>query len=150
MPDMNKVSLFVPIMKTSDAQRVVKGPVLRPDIEDRQGSVISAMDIEEAAHRFMLKYVEGNATTGFMHRDFDRARSRFPVVESYVTTIEETIPRDNRAALPDDKGNGDIVIPKGSWMLAVKVLDEDVWAAVQNGVIKGFSIGAMAKRTYEE
>ena len=71
-------------------------------------------------------------------------------MESYVTTIEETIPRDNRAALPEDKGDGDIVIPKGSWMLAVKVLDEDVWAAVQNGVIKGFSIGAMAKRTYEE
>ena len=70
------------------------------DIEDRQGSVISAMEIEEAAHRFMLKYCEGNAPTGFMHLDFARARPRYPVVDTSGTPIYDTPPRDNDALLP--------------------------------------------------
>jgi DNA adenine methylase len=40
-------------------------------------------------------------------------------------------------------------IRKGTWLLAVRVLDDELWAQIKTGDLTGFSIGGSAAR-YEE
>ncbi len=129
----------VSICKIDEDRRVVKGPVLRPEVRDRQGTIISKDVILDAAHDFMarLNAAKDGAGPGFMHTEFNRD---LVIVESYV--LEE----DRSYAIKDGTATD---IPSGSWMMAIKVNDEKIWEGVQNGTFKGFSIGGQAKIQYE-
>lgn len=59
-----------------DDNRVVYGIVLEPDTVDSQGDVISAEEIEKAAHRFL----QDSRTIGDSHRKAAQAQ----VVESFI------------------------------------------------------------------
>lgn len=125
--------------------RLVKGPVLRPDIRDRQGTTVSADEIQKAAYDFMARYREGDTTLGFMHKDFFDADKRFTLVESAVLDVDYTVPRAERVATDAGADEADITVPRGSWILGVLVHDDDVWSMVEKGTVKGFSIGGTAK-----
>ena len=141
---MSKVSLQCRVFKLDDELRLAKGPVLRPDIRDRHGTTVDRTTIRQAAHQFMIRYRLGETTSGYMHRDFYRADERFQIVECYITDVDVTIPRTERLAIDGEDGDGDIVIPAGSWMMAVVVKDDQVWEQIKSGVVKGFSIGGTA------
>lgn len=149
---MERFSLTQTITKIDEELRIVKGPVLRPGIRDRQGSTVSEKVIREAAHEFMIRYREGETGSGFMHKDFENRHKRFQIVESYVLDVEYVVPRTERAlvdgAVPE-AGADDIVVPAGSWVMAVKVNDDDVWKMVKSGTVKGFSIGGTARQVPE-
>lgn len=147
---MQKFSLTCRILKTIDDQRIAKGPVLRPEVRDRQKSVVSAEEIQQAAHEFMIGLRKGETTSGYMHRDFHKADERFPVVESYITEVDLVVPRENRKLVSGESGEGDIIVPAGSWVMAFKVLDDQVWEQIVSGVIKGFSIGGTAEIVPED
>ena len=118
----------LPIMKAEEAgdQRLVTGPVLIPDTIDAQGHTITAAEIELAAHDFLISY---NETTkiGYMHKDFTRPLA---LVESWIAPFDLEL-------------NGRSVI-KGTWIVTVKVIDDETWAAVKDGKIRGFSIHGTA------
>ncbi len=147
---MQKFSLTCRILKTIDDQRIAKGPVLRPEVRDRQKSVVSAEEIQQAAHEFMIGLRKGETTSGYMHRDFHKADERFPVVESYITEVDLVVPRENRKLVSGESGEGDIIVPAGSWVMAFKVLDDQVWEQIVSGVTKGFSIGGTAEIVPED
>lgn len=147
---MQKFSLTCRILKTIDDQRIAKGPVLRPEVRDRQKSVVSAEEIQRAAHEFMIGLRKGETTSGYMHRDFHKADERFPVVESYITEVDLVVPRENRKLVRGESGEGDIIVPAGSWVMAFKVLDDQVWEQIVSGVTKGFSIGGTAEIVPED
>jgi site-specific DNA-adenine methylase len=115
--------------KTDDAQRLVYGVALVPDVVDAQGDVITAAAIAKAAHDFVMRYGK-DTLIGLQHKFFDR---KLAMVESYLA--------------PVDLDLGGQKITAGSWVLAVKVLDDDVWAGVKSGQIRGFSIGGVATKT---
>ena len=125
--------------------RLVKGPVLRPNIRDRQGTTVSAEEILQAAYNFMKRYREGDTTLGFMHKDFFDADERFTLVESYVLDVDYVVPRTERLGVVQETGAGEISVPAGSWMMGVLVHDDAVWSLVQQGNVKGYSIGGTAK-----
>ena len=85
-----------------------------------------------------------------MHRDFHKADERFPVVESYITEVDLVVPRENRKLVSGESGEGDIIVPAGSWVMAFKVLDDQVWEQIVSGVTKGFSIGGTAEIVPED
>lgn len=149
---MERFCLTQTVTKIDEELRIVKGPVLRPGIRDRQGSTVSEKVIREAAHEFMIRYREGETGSGFMHKDFENRHRRFQIVESYVLDVEYVVPRTERSlvdgAVPE-AGSEDIVIPAGSWIMAVKVNDDDVWKMVKSGTVKGFSIGGTARQVPE-
>jgi DNA adenine methylase len=37
-------------------------------------------------------------------------------------------------------------VRKGTWLLALRVMDDDLWKAVESGAITGFSIGGSGNR----
>lgn len=142
---IKRIAYEVSIAKVDTSLRLVKGPLLRPGIRDRQGSMVSKEEIRNALHDYMLRYRKGETTTGFMHNDFENADERFPLVELYITDMDMTYTREDRLLVKGESNReGDIFVPEGSGMAGVLVLDDKVWKLVLDGIVKGFSIGGWA------
>lgn len=117
------------VLKIDDAKRIVLGPVLIPDVIDLQNEIISAEEIEKAAHNFLKSLINGNARPGQMHKDFTGDIS---VIESYI--------------MPADTKINDHVVKKGTWMLGVHIPDDKAWQKVKTGKYQGFSVGGFARK----
>jgi DNA adenine methylase len=115
----------IPVIKTGE-ERYVLGIVLEPETVDAQKDIYSAAEIREAAHRFMEEY----RNVGLMHREI--VNGRVKILESYLA--------------PADLDLAGTRVKKGTWLLAVRVLDDDLWRQVKDGEIGGFSIGGSARR----
>lgn len=131
----DNVDLIVPLRILKDdaqaEQRLVYGEVLIPDIEDSQGDVISAEEIEKTAHRFLAEYQQ----LGFMHQGtLEKGAAR--IVESYVAPVDFEL-------------NGHVV-KKGSWVLVTKILDDHLWSLIKAGVLTGYSMGGLGQRVPEK
>jgi DNA adenine methylase len=110
-------------------ERFVLGIVLEPEVVDAQGDIYSAEEIRAAAHRFM----EDFGGLGLMHRL--RVNGQVKVLESYLA--------------PTDFIIGELAVRKGTWLLAVRVLSDELWERVKSGDLTGFSIGGSARRVPE-
>lgn len=109
---------------TDKKRQIVYGIVLEPDEVDSQDDTVSAEEIELAAHRYALT----PRVVGDSHTKEAKAKP----VESYIA--------------PYDMEIEGAKVKKGSWVMAVKVFDSDLWMGVEDGSYTGFSIGALAKR----
>lgn len=93
-----------------------------PESIDTQGHACTAEEIEKAAYRFMedmnLKKVDmqHNFVPGFGC-----------VVESYIAK------------------QGDPMFVPGSWIVGVKITDDQVWSKIMKGEITGFSLAGSAR-----
>lgn len=112
----------VKIAATQEEQRLIYGEVLVPDETDLQDHTITAAEVEKAAHGYALTPM----VIGQGHRRKAGARP----VETYIHNPEIT--KD---------------VKPGSWIMVVKVDDDDLWEGVKKGEYNGFSIGALAKLT---
>lgn len=110
-------------------ERYVLGIVLEPEVVDAQGDIYSPDEIRAAAHRFMEEF----GGLGLMHRL--RVNGQVKVLESFLA--------------PTDFAVGDVTVRKGTWMLAVRVLSDELWERVRTGDLTGFSIGGSARRVPE-
>jgi len=121
------VAWNIPIEKSKDA-RIIEGVVLAPHIVDAHGDIIIKEGvIEEAGANFLTKYNE-LTKLGVQHSLFDKS---FQLRQSYITKSDIAI--------------GTKKIKKGSWIIQVKVLDDDIWKKIKDGAITGFSIGGRAR-----
>jgi DNA adenine methylase len=116
----------LPLLKT-DEERYVLGIVLEPETVDAQKDIYSPAEVREAAHRFMEEY----QNVGLMHRDL--VNGKVKILESYLAP----------AAFALDGTQ----VRKGTWLLAVRVLDDALWGQVKSGELTGFSIGGSAVRS---
>ena len=107
-------------------ERFILGVVLEPEVVDAQKDVYSKEEVRAAAHRFMESY----QNVGLMHRSL--VNEQVKILESYVTPADLTI--------------GGIALGEGTWLLGVRVLDDELWAAAKAGELTGFSIGGSAIR----
>ena len=115
---------FHSILLKNEERQIVYGVVLEPDTEDAHGDIVTADEIEQTAHRWMRE----SRVIGQDHVE----RAGAEVVESFIS--------------PQDITLGGQLVKRGSWMLAVKVHDRDLWQGVKSGEYTGFSIGAYARR----
>jgi Putative phage serine protease XkdF len=126
--DVNKQLVF----KAKDApKQILYCVVLEPGTEDLQGDVTSADEIEKAAHHYLLE----SRVVGDSHLKNGRGNlieANAGVVESFVAPVDFEV--------------GGERILKGSWVIAIKVNDEELWKAVEDGEITGVSIGGFGER----
>lgn len=115
---------YATILKADEERQIVYGVVLEPDTPDSQGDVISADEIEKAAHRFLVK----SRVIGLRHSK----KAPAEVVESYIA--------------PDDFEMGGQRVKKGSWMLGVHITDSGLWSAIKQGEYQSFSVGGFGTR----
>ena len=116
--------LTAPLVYKNEEKRIVYGPVLIPNEPDTDGDVVTAEQIENVAHKFVEEY--GNID--LMHSLNNVGR----LVESYILPVDLEVDEET-------------IIPKGSWIMGVRVTDDDAWQAVKDGKLSGFSIMALQK-----
>ena len=120
-------SHYVPLAKAIKDEQVIVGIALQPDVVDAHGDIMKAPVIRKAAHNFLSSYNK-TVKLGVQHRNF---KPKFELLESYIAPITFVL--------------GEKTVKEGSWIVAVKVHDANVWKKIKKGEITGFSIGGKAK-----
>lgn len=117
-------SLQIDIAKTDEEKQLVYGVVYAPDEADAHGDAMTKAEIEKAAHNFLAKARTSNVDT---QHDFQADDGL--IVESAVLKKDDDF-------YPGGK--------EGSWVVAIKVTNEDTWEAVKKGDLKGISLAGKA------
>ncbi|MCP4677375.1 MAG: hypothetical protein GY854_18045, partial [Deltaproteobacteria bacterium] len=122
----------IPILKGTRPgdERYVLGVVLEPEIVDAQNEIYSKEEIRRVAHRFLEEF----GGLGLQHSF--RINNLVKILESYLTPAGFTIAKKE--------------IPEGTWLLAVRILDDELWDQVVKGELTGFSVGGSAIEVPEE
>jgi hypothetical protein len=120
----------IPIFKHQLHQQIVYGVVLEPGAVDLQGDTYTIEDVEKAYYSHM----DSGGLIGLQHQEVITGKAR--IVQAFLA------PSD---FVPDGCQNGE-TIKKGSWVLAERILDQELWNKVLNGEITGFSIGGTGTR----
>lgn len=112
------------IAKADTHRQIITCEVLIPQERDTQEDVMSAEDIELAAHQ----YLKTSRIVGSEHgRPIDAS-----VVESYIAPCELMI--------------GDGCIKPGTWVISIHVQDPEEWQSVLDGTYGGVSVGGVGTR----
>ena len=126
-----QVTVDIPILKVNEEKKIVTGVVYEPNVVDSQGDFMDAETIEKTAY----DYMENQQNIDIKH-DF-KTNENLKVVESYITKSDTTIGNKN--------------VKTGTWVMSVKINDDDVWEKVKKGEINGFSMGGTGvKEVVEE
>ncbi|WP_295588797.1 XkdF-like putative serine protease domain-containing protein [uncultured Methanobrevibacter sp.] len=107
---------------------IVKGPILIPGIPDMSGDILD----EETVRRAALIIARNGVLTDVQHT----LRNVGKILGLYVLDT----PMDWR---------GDM-LPKGTVMGSIDVIDDDIQQGIREGKLNGFSILAAPTRTMEE
>ena len=130
--------------KSDEEKRIVTGAamvpnqeIIRMDAEDKPYFVYFTEETIEKAQEVFAKYGK-TKSTNFEHKTGMRDVT---VVESWIVT-DPSNDKSNALGFSD--------IPKGSWMVSYKVDNDELWAKVKAGEVKGFSIeGVFSKNIIE-
>lgn len=117
---------FKPIEKSMGEERYVLGIVLEPETVDGQRDVYSADEVRKTAHKYLADY----RVIGLQHEG--SITEKVDILESYLAPVDFMI--------------GNESVKKGSWLLGVRVNDDEIWNAVKRGDLTGYSIGGHANR----
>lgn len=112
------------IVKIDNSKHFILCVVLEPEEIDLQGDIISAEEIEEACHEYMANY----RIVGYRHQ-----------YQIDAIIVENGIYR-NSCWICEQR------IKEGSWVVGIKILDNNIWNQVVNGDIKDVSIGGTGDR----
>jgi len=120
-----------------EEERIVFGEVLVPNVTgkegpDSQGDTYDEKDVEEAAFWFM----ENGQRHSLMHEEFIEGKVR--LLESYCAPVAMKL-KDMDGKVRE--------IPKKTWLMRLRIVDDDLWEKVQSGELTGFSIGGSGERT---
>jgi hypothetical protein len=122
----------VKLAEVDSEKRIVLGAALIPNkkiyrkMEDKEFDVfLSEETIEKAVHLFFKNGHQNDST--IQHQQKAEGQT---IVESWIVQDPEK----------DKQSLYGFNYPKGTWMVAMKVEDDDVWQQIKSGSLKGFSI----------
>lgn len=122
-------------------ERTVLAPVLEPNdgkggaplAPDKQEEIYSAETIRKTAHYWM----ENGGVVGLMHR-FDVSKET-AILETYIAPIDFAF----------ENGKTKYKVRKGTWLLLMKILDDDMWKKIKDGKLGAYSVGGSALKRKE-
>lgn len=125
------ITINAPIKKTATEgeEHYIWSPVYFPNVEDTQGEMMTAEAIEKAADKF-LENLKKEDNSGIDEQHDFQAENNLLVAQSYVMQKKATLWGEE--------------IPKGTWIMKVRILDDDVWDKIEKGEITGLSMGGTA------
>lgn len=121
------MKLEVSFKKVDQEERIVVGVVYEPNVVDSQGDFMKASTICKMAHQWMIKYQKYKDS----HKS-DIDSDDICVIESFIAPITYAV--------------GTEIVSVGSWVLATKILNENLWKRVKDGELNAYSIGGYGKR----
>lgn len=120
-----RVQKQITFRKTDEEKRLVYGTVYAPDESDAHGDTMTAEEIEKAAHEFLAA-----GKTNRVDKQHDNNPDKGLIVESAILKGEHPL-------FPED--------PEGTWVVTIKVTDDETWKQVKKGKIKGISMEGFAE-----
>jgi hypothetical protein len=115
----------VHIAKQKEDECYILGVVLEPDVVDSQGDIYSEEEVRKASEYFM----EYARELGLMHK-MALPTDKIKILENYIAPVDFEL-------------NGQSV-RKGTWLLAARIIDADLWKQVKAGQLTGWSIEGSA------
>ena len=134
LDEINKTNMSKQQFQADDEKRIVIGPAMIPDLKifrkDVDGNpyyvFFSAETIKLIAEKYMRnKYLDNNDE---MHNG--KAIQDVYVYESWIKEYDED--KSNKYGYAD--------LPIGTWFVAMKVRNDNVWNKIKAGELKGFSV----------
>ena len=135
---------FVALSKTppkrvnlQEDKRIIVSPVLIPDIDiprydeetgEEYDIVFGKEEIAKIAENFLMEGNQNEATL-----EHDEEVDGVSVIESWIKESENDKSKDY--------GFGDL--PVGTWFVKMKILNDELWAKVKSGEVRGLSIEGM-------
>ncbi len=111
---------------------ILQCAVLIPMVVDLQGDWMTKEDIAESAYDFLSQY--NKATHLKQQHQGNPISEKAEVVESFL------VPDGNTITL------GSQTYPEGTWIMSIRILDDELWANVESGAITGLSVGGKGVR----
>ncbi len=132
----------VSMARQDEERQELTGPAMIPDkviprIDPTTNEVYEVYFDAETVRNSMVNYMRASQGVSLHHvEDVEDVR----VVESWIVEDPEN---DKAKALGYE-------VPKGTWMVTLKVANPSVWALAKSGVVRGFSIEGMFVTVAEE
>lgn len=129
---LNKQQIL--LKEVDQEKRILMGPALTPNKKiyrkdektEKEWQIFFSEDtVRKASELFLMRSNQNNATLEHA-KDIDG----MSVVESWIIDDSKT---DKSQLYGFD-------LPKGTWMISMKVNNDDIWKRVKSGEVKGFSI----------
>lgn len=120
---------------SKDVQRqIVSGPAMVPD------TLIYRRDAGGEYNVFFSKDTIERIALKFFKKDYQKNLNLFhdPNLSLQGVTIFESFVSDKARGIQPMKGFEDL--PDGTWFISAKVDNPDVWAKIQSGEVRGFSV----------
>lgn len=128
-------------LKALEEKRIVIGAALIPNkkiyrrYKDKEFEIyLTDETVRRASELVFMRNQHQNATLEHAVK-----LSGMAIVESWIIEDEE---KDKSKIYGFD-------LPKGTWMITMKVMDDNIWEKVKNGDVKGFSIEGLFAKKYE-
>ena len=99
-------------------------PIYRQNEDQEYYIYFSKATVRKASELFFIRGNQNNATL-----EHQLELKGLTAVESWIVESEQ-----------DKSRMYDLNVPMGTWMVSMKVLNDEVWEQVKSGVVKGFSI----------
>jgi len=120
-----------PIVRKDSAKRIAYAAVLvpgEPDTDYPAGEKILTRDeVERVAHEWLASY---------RNVDIQHTLNNVAVpVESYILPMEMTVSHYDRV----------FTLPAGTWILASKILNDEVWEGIVTGKLTGYSVMGISR-----
>jgi phage head maturation protease len=132
----------VELKEVDTEKRILMGAALIPNKQiyrrnkDKEFYIYFSEDtVRKASELFLMRSNQNNATYEHERKMLDG----MSVVESWIIEDEKT----------DKSRLYNFNLPKGTWMISMKVNNDDVWQKVKDGEVKGFSIEGHFVDKYE-
>jgi hypothetical protein len=133
----------VQLKEVDQEKRILMGPALTPNKKiyrndektKREWEIFFSEDtVRKASELFLMRSNQNNATL-----EHAKEIDGMSVVESWI--IDD--PKTDKSKLYG------FDLPKGTWMISMKVNNDDIWKRVKAGEVKGFSIEGYFADKYE-
>ena len=132
----------VELKEVDTEKRILMGAALIPNKQiyrrnkDKEYYIFfSEETVRKASELFLMRSNQNNAT--YEHER--KMLEGMSVVESWIIEDEKT----------DKSRLYNFNLPKGTWMISMKVNNDEVWKSVKDGEVKGFSIEGHFADKYE-
>ena len=128
-------------LKALDEKRIVMGAALIPNKKIYRRDKDKEFEIY-----FTDETVRRASELVFMRNQHQNATLEHAVKLSGMAIVESWIIEDEQKDKSKVYG---FDLPKGTWMITMKVMDDNIWEKVKNGEVKGFSIEGYFAEKYE-
>jgi hypothetical protein len=123
-------------IKLSEEKRIITGPALIPDIE--------IIRKDEDGEPYYIKYSEQQIET--IVQKFFKEKDQYSVNKDHKADVSGVWMYESWIVGDNDKSKDlGFDVPKGTWMVSMKVDDEDIWQGIKSGKYRGFSIEGLFK-----